>query len=94
MSGGTVWKKQRKYSILSLSHREFTDDTVISEPYGSGGYGIALYEFTMHAEGEKVTSPLRYTSISTTGSSELATVKVRSSCSMYSVSFKLFNPFT
>ena len=30
-----------------LRHEEFTDDTVISEPFGSGGYGVALYELAM-----------------------------------------------
>ena len=60
-----------------LSHAEFRDDTVISEPFGSGGYGIALYELRMKEPGETVLADMKYRKVISTGSDELATVKVR-----------------
>ena len=60
-----------------LRHEDFTDDTVISEPFGSGGYGIALYELVMRDRFEPRTVENRYTRVVTTGSDELGTVKVR-----------------
>ena len=60
-----------------LRHEDFTDDTVISEPFGSGGYGVALYELTLRDYAETQTAENRYTRVVTTGSDELGTVKVR-----------------
>ena len=60
-----------------LAHEDFTNDKVISEPFGSGGYGVALYELVMADGIAETASDLRYTRISTTGSDELGTVKVR-----------------
>ena len=60
-----------------LHHEEFLDDTVISEPFGSGGYGVALYELTMKEPGSGVLEDMKYRKVVTTGSSELATVKIR-----------------
>ena len=60
-----------------LRHEDFTDDTVISEPFGSGGYGVALYELTLRDYAETQTAENRYTRVVTTGSNELGTVKVR-----------------
>jgi Ca-activated chloride channel family protein len=55
----------------------FTDDTVISEPFGSGGYGVALYELTMKEGDAPVESGLKYSRIVTADSKEPATVRVR-----------------
>lgn len=61
-----------------LSHGDFRNDSVISEPFGSGGHCVALYELEM-----KGADPLardgdyKYRKIVTTGSDELGTVKLR-----------------
>lgn len=60
-----------------LKHEEFTDDTVISEPFGSGGYGVALYELKLRDGFGPRMVENRYTRVVTTGSRELGTVKVR-----------------
>ena len=70
------------YRLLGFENREisrddFTDDTVISEPFGSGGYGVALYELKMKKGDAPIESGLRYSRIITTGSWEPGTVKVR-----------------
>ena len=64
------------YENRALSHADFKDDTVISEPYGSGGYGVALYELKRgnSAEGEQ---PLKYQTAVLSNSEELCTVKLR-----------------
>ena len=61
----------------ALSREDFTNDKVISEPFGSGGYGVALYELKLKAEGIPVESGLKYSKLVTTGSKEPGTVKVR-----------------
>lgn len=61
----------------TLAREDFTNDKVISEPFGSGGYGVALYELKMKADKEPVDSGLKYIKLTTTGSDELCTVKVR-----------------
>ena len=61
----------------TLAREDFTNDKVISEPFGSGGYGVALYELTMKTGDAPVDSGLKYSKIVTTGSDELGTVKVR-----------------
>ena len=61
----------------TLAREDFTNDRVISEPFGSGGYGIALYELKMRKGNEAPQSGLKYSRLVTTGSHELATVKVR-----------------
>ncbi len=61
----------------TLAREDFTNDKVISEPFGSGGYGVALYELTMKAGTAPVSSGLKYSKLVTTGSSEPGTVKVR-----------------
>ena len=53
------------------------NDKVISEPFGSGGYGVALYELVLRESGKPVESGFKYTKMVTTGSSELGAVKVR-----------------
>lgn len=60
-----------------ISHEDFVNDKVISEPFGSGGYGVALYELVLRESGKPVESGFKYTKMVTTGSSELGTVKVR-----------------
>ena len=63
------------YENRELSHEDFADDTVISEPYGSGGHGVALYELEMAAEAPS--SDLRYIRTVLNDSNELCTVKLR-----------------
>lgn len=70
------------YRLLGFENREisrddFTDDTVISEPFGSGGYGVALYELKMKKGDAPAQSGLKYSRIITTGLQEPGTVKVR-----------------
>ena len=71
-----------KYRLLGFENRalareDFTNDKVISEPFGSGGYGVALYELTMKTGTAPADSGLKYSKLVTTGSSETGTVKVR-----------------
>ena len=60
-----------------LAHEDFTNDKVISEPFGSGGYGVALYELKMKTGDDPVDSGLKYSSLVTTDSQEPCTIKVR-----------------
>ena len=63
------------YENRQLQHEDFADDNVISEPYGSGGHGIALYELTMnHGEPR---SGLKYQKTVLNDSDELGTIRVR-----------------
>ena len=61
----------------TLAREDFTNDKVISEPFGSGGYGVALYELKMKTGNAPAESGLKYSKIVTTGSPEPGTVKVR-----------------
>ena len=61
----------------TLAREDFTNDKVISEPFGSGGYGVALYELKMKADGTDIDSGLKYSKLTATGSKEPGTVKVR-----------------
>ena len=63
------------YENRALNHEDFVDDTVISEPFGSGSYAVALYELEM-ANGEEK-SGLRYQKQILTDSEDLCTVSVR-----------------
>lgn len=63
------------YENRQLQHEDFADDSVISEPYGSGGHGIALYELTMN-NGE-ARNELKYQQTVLKDSDELGTVRVR-----------------
>ena len=66
------------YENRELSHGDFSNDEVVSEPYGSGGHGIALYELEM-ADG-KETEPAdeyKYQKPVLKDSSELGTVRIR-----------------
>lgn len=73
-------KYVRSYRLLGyenreLSHEDFANDEVISEPYGSGGHGVALYELEM--EDGVPQSDLRYVRPVLNESNELCTVKLR-----------------
>ena len=61
----------------TLAREDFTNDKVISEPFGSGGYGVALYELKMKTDAAPADSGLKYSKLVTTGSKEPGTVKVR-----------------
>ncbi len=65
------------YENRHLAHEDFKNDAVISEPYGSGGHGIALYELEMSDGEEPAVSELKYQKPVLTGSVELGTVSVR-----------------
>ena len=60
-----------------LDHEDFVNDKVISEPFGSGGYGVALYELELRDGSKPVESGYKYAKVVTTGSKDLGTVKVR-----------------
>ncbi|MBR3516056.1 MAG: von Willebrand factor type A domain-containing protein [Lachnospiraceae bacterium] len=63
------------YENRALSHEDFKNDKVISEPYGSGGQGVALYEIVRGNAADA--AELKYQKPQLTGSDELCTVKVR-----------------
>ena len=63
------------YENREIAHEDFADDTVISEPYGSGGHGVALYELEMGNGGEQ--TALKYQTPLLADSDELCTVKIR-----------------
>ena len=66
------------YENRQLNHEDFKNDAVISEPYGSGGHGIALYELEMNEEEDAAVSfDLKYQKPVLTGSDELGTVSIR-----------------
>ncbi len=70
----------RSYRLLGYENRElnyedFTDDEVISEPYGSGGHDVALYELELGI-GDTATG-LKYQTPVIQEFPELCTVKVR-----------------
>ncbi|MBP5281184.1 MAG: von Willebrand factor type A domain-containing protein [Lachnospiraceae bacterium] len=73
-------KLVKKYRLLgfenrTLAHEDFVNDKVISEPYGSGGHGVALYELWL---GDATTTQeLKYQQVTAIPSEELCTVKVR-----------------
>ena len=60
-----------------LAREDFANDKVISEPFGSGGYGVALYELTMKEGAATADSGLKYSRLVTNGSSEPCTIKIR-----------------
>ena len=71
-----------EYRLLGFENRElgredFANDEVISEPFGSGGYGVALYELTMRTGDAPIASGFKYCRLVTTGSRELGTVRIR-----------------
>lgn len=73
----------------TLAREDFANDKVISEPFGSGGYGIALYELKMKSDDTAIESGLKYSKLTPTGSKELGTIKVRYKEPLEDVSHKL-----
>ena len=66
------------YENRQLNHEDFKNDTVISEPYGSGGHGIALYELEMNeTEAPEASFDLKYQKPVLTDSDELGSVSIR-----------------
>ena len=66
------------YENRQLSHEDFRNDAVISEPYGSGGHGVALYELEMTDGADNTPSAgLKYIVPAHSGSEELGMVTVR-----------------
>ena len=66
------------YENRQLNHEDFRNDAVISEPYGSGGHGIALYELEMNDREEAaISSDLKYQTPVLTDSDELGTISIR-----------------
>ncbi len=63
------------YENRELAHEDFANDAVISEPYGSGGHGIALYEIE-RSTGELETG-LKYVRHTVVDSEELGTIRIR-----------------
>jgi Ca-activated chloride channel family protein len=63
------------YENRALSHEDFKDDTVISEPLGSDGQGIAIYHVVWNNEGTSK-SDLRYSNIVSNDSEHLCSVSV------------------
>ncbi|MCR4654645.1 MAG: von Willebrand factor type A domain-containing protein [Lachnospiraceae bacterium] len=61
----------------AISREDFRNDKVISEPFGSGGYGVALYELKMKTGEAPAESGLKYSRLVTTGSGEPGTIRVR-----------------
>ena len=66
------------YENRQLNHEDFKNDKVVSEPYGSGGHGIALYELEMNEEeNPAASSDLKYQKPVLTGSDEMGSVSIR-----------------
>lgn len=63
------------YENRSLNHNDFKNDKVISEPFGCGGYGIALYELVM--QDEEIKSDLKFQKPLFVDSENLCSVSVR-----------------
>ncbi len=79
------------YENRELNHEDFRDDAVISEPYGSGGHGIALYELEMNTDGAETDTDagLRYQTRVLKESDELGTVAVRGKEPLSEESFQI-----
>lgn len=73
----------------TLSREDFTNDKVISEPFGSGGYGVAVYELKMKTDEKDLDSGLKYSKLTATESKEAGTVKVRYKEPLENVSHEL-----
>lgn len=64
------------YENRKLNHEDFKDDTVISEPFGSGCVSIALYEIIPNNK-DTIESELKYQKPILTDFKDLCTVEVR-----------------
>ena len=65
------------YENRTLNHEDFKNDDVISEPYGSGGKGVALYELYMGNATETPEENLKYRKMVLNDLDEIGTVSVR-----------------
>ena len=65
------------YENRTLAHEDFVNDAVVSEPYGSGGQGVAVYELYMGDASASGEEQLKYQKLVINDLKELGTVKVR-----------------
>ena len=65
------------YENRALNHEDFKNDAVISEPFGCGGYGVALYELEMQDGVSEIKSDLKYQQPVLTDADSICTVSVR-----------------
>lgn len=64
------------YETRTLNHKDFKNDKVIAEPFGSGSHSIALYELELNEDCEEVLD-LKYQHKSLIASNNLCTVSIR-----------------
>ena len=65
------------YENRALNHEDFRNDAVISEPFGCGSYGVALYELEMQDGVAEIKSDLKYQQPVLTAADSICTVSVR-----------------
>lgn len=69
------------YENREISHSDFKNDNVISEPFGSGASAVALYELVLNDEilkdKEKLPQEYKYQKVELVDSDELCSVHVR-----------------
>lgn len=65
------------YENRALNHEDFRNDAVISEPFGCGSYGVALYELEMQNGVAEIKSDLKYQQPVLTDADSICTVSVR-----------------
>ena len=65
------------YENRALNHEDFKNDAVISEPFGCGSYGVALYELEMQDNATEIKSDLKYQQPTLTDADSICTVSVR-----------------
>ena len=65
------------YENRALNHEDFRNDAVISEPFGCGSYGVALYELEMQDGVAEIKSDLKYQQPVLTDADSICTVSVR-----------------
>ncbi|MBR4341654.1 MAG: von Willebrand factor type A domain-containing protein [Lachnospiraceae bacterium] len=65
------------YENRTLNHEDFRNDDVVSEPYGAGGQGVALYELFMGDATESPSETLKYQKMQPNEYQEIGTVSVR-----------------
>ena len=66
-----------RYENRGISHAEFKDDSVVSEPFGSGSYGVALYELEMNEPFGEISTDLKYSKVTVSDNENLCTIRVR-----------------
>lgn len=65
------------YENRGISHAEFKDDSVVSEPFGSGSYGVALYELEMNEPFGEISTDLKYSKVTVSDNENLCTIRLR-----------------